>query len=511
MRGKTHEQYYKLYEETCRAFEAVAVGENSVVRHKHLGLGIVIEKQPDFYRSYHEYSESDGSTLKDLIGHYYHSGAGQAQKDEYYAFSNHMHWDVDERRPAALLDNLNGIFKLIDPCYKETARKEKLKYLTAALKTMNPQKLRIEGRQPDRELIDKFLIKFNYHKIFLKRFPEIKTIELPSSMREKYHCSPLRFYDPSDEDSIVTFHKKEILRPERGKQYVMHERYLNEPLVKEARGTGAMEIIYYFYEKILPEIFTRLGLKFKRVKITRNDYGHPLTSTAWLIIDGLDKLQQEPFASFAHGASLKADCEILPHLTAALKKFGLPPEKLTITNDWLAAAADNCLGSYNAARDEVTLSTPSLSLAAHEGLHRLIKKGLVPAREYQCLVQAGKRLARQMPAAWAQRQPHNSGPAAPPEEEYAAWFVETYYEKNTMARKCLVGAPVPIFEQIMGYVRECWEILAARLGNNAALARQFLRRIERGQIGPAAHPRRKFCARRPPPARRAFSPEQSGI
>ena len=481
MQGETYRRYQALYEGACREFDAVAVGENSIVPHRHFDYGLVIEKQPDYYRSYHQYAAPDGSKLMELVGHHFHSGAGRAQKDKFYEFRNPLQRDIKQSNACAVLETVNGIFKLLEPNYVEQSREEKLKYLDEQFSEQPTHQEPYPGIRPEDEILDKFLIKFNYHKIFLAQHPSLETMVLPPHMQEKYRSSALRFYDPNAKDSIVTFYRKHIEPPVPGKIYVLHERDLGRPLIKNQRYTDEMEVIFYYYEKILPETFARLGLKFKRVEITRNSYGVPMKSTAWLITDGLDKLQDEALASFAHGPRLKADCETLPRLEVALKKFGLPPEKLTVVNDWLTEPSKNCLGSYHPDRDEIRLSTASLSLAAHEGLHRLIKKGLVPAHEYRSLVSAGRRLAAAKPQAWQQRQSPGAHAAAP-REEYAAWFVESYYENHRTARKYLMGAKVPVFERLLGYIKEVWDVLATAVGSDPARARQFLRRVERNQI-----------------------------
>ena len=479
MENETYEEYCSRYEAMHHAFAAIEVGDNSIIPHQYRGYGVVIEKHEDYYRSYHDASEFGTGTLMAIIKRHWNSGVGLLRRFEYNKLCYALTWDVRNQKAHSLLKALNGIITMVDPDYVEHERAAKLKYLKAELKKIPAPESIDRARRPEYEIIDKFLIKFNYHKVFLAQHPEVKTIELPPAMQKKYHCGGVRFYDPQQEANIIKFNKKQIERPELGKSYVMHKRDLDKPLIKHKKVREKMETVYYFYEKILPELFGRLGLEFKKVPI-ECDYGEePLKSTAWLITAGLEKLQTEPLVSFAHGATLKADCEVLPRLTAVMKKFGLAPEKLSILNDWLAA---NCLGAYNAAGDEITLSTPSLSLAAHEGLHRLIKKGLVPPREYRAMIKAGQRLAAKNPASWQKRQPPRSRPPVPPAEEYAAWFVERYYEDSPTARKYLMGAKVPVFERVMGYVKEGWDIIAARLGNNPARARQFLRRVERQQI-----------------------------
>ena len=75
------------------------------------------------------------------------------------------------------------------------------------------------------------------------------------------------------------------------------------------------------------------------------------------------------------------------------------------------------------------------------------------------------------------------------------------------ARKCLMGAPVPVFAQLIEYVKEVVDILAAAVGHSPAQSRKFLRRGERNQLAeqafhPAAtltagHQKKSVFSRRP--------------
>ena len=131
----------------------------------------------------------------------------------------------------------------------------------------------------------------------------------------------------------------------------------------------------------------------------------------------------------------------------------------------------------------MTLSTPSLSLAAHEGVHSLVQKGLIPKKEYRSLVRAGRRLVQKSPGKFLLKNPdqtHKNKKEA--HEEYAAIFVENYYQNEKTARKYLMGEKVPIFEKFLGYIKEVKDIVTAITGNNEAIARSFLRRVERNML-----------------------------
>ena len=80
-------------------------------------------------------------------------------------------------------------------------------------------------------------------------------------------------------------------------------------------------------------------------------------------------------------------------------------------------------------------------------------------------------------------------------EEYAALFAETYFTNNRRARKNLMGEKITVTEKLFGYAAAAFDIVKGACGNNAALARSFLRRVERNKIN--AHEKKfspgSFC------------------
>ena len=156
----------------------------------------------------------------------------------------------------------------------------------------------------------------------------------------------------------------------------------------------------------------------------------------------------------------------------------------------LAPPAPPRTGGYNRSTDKIKLASRSLAVLAHESLHRLKAKGLIPPQEYSALVAAGKRLARNNPQEQDYLNQRNStgqllyppGPAR--EEEQAALFVETYYENNARARKNLMGLRLTMTEKVLDYVHEVVDTLGVRFRHQPSMARNFLRRIERNYLNP---------------------------
>ena len=203
--------------------------------------------------------------------------------------------------------------------------------------------------------------------------------------------------------------------------------------------------IHRWYEKTLQEEFKRHKLKYEKVPITTLVRGKPRQAHAWKITAGLSEFKKRPLAVFATGTELRMDCVTLPQLQAAAAKFGGPPQELNILNQLIMTQGVSRLGRYQPTRDSITLANRSLAILAHEGLHRLKAKGLLPPREYRALAAAGEQLVRACPPLPGinQRDKKNQ-PYYPPgparTEELAAVFVETYYSKQRLGAPLFAGA-----------------------------------------------------------------------
>ena len=66
--------------------------------------------------------------------------------------------------------------------------------------------------------------------------------------------------------------------------------------------------------------------------------------------------------------------------------------------------------------------------------------------------------------------------------EYAAIFVEKYFENKKIARKYLMNEKVTNLEKLLTYVNDLKTIIQAQLGNDYALASMFLRRVEKNKL-----------------------------
>ena len=297
----------------------------------------------------------------------------------------------------------------------------------------------------------------------------------------------IRYYIDKHSKDNVTVNKKDILVPQIGKSYPVP---INAYNFSAYRHLSPVYKTYQFYEQRLPKILKNLGLSYEKTKVkTKDQYGHPVTSEAWLINGGLEKFAEQPVYCFAHHDKLKLDSENIEHLQTAAAKFGIGKDQLNVINDWIITTTNQSYtGRYSAADDQITLANPSLALLAHEGLHRLQAQNLIPANEYQAIVTAGKSLAKtDKEISDRLTKTHPTGQYIYPKgpslnNEYAAIFVENYYENNQLARKKLMNQKITKLEKVLDYIKLTRDIVLKELGNHPAKARLFLRRVENNQF-----------------------------
>ena len=357
---------------------------------------------------------------------------------------------------------------------------EKLKFLEhiiAEKKLLRSCNNSFLGRQWNR-----FLEEFNYKNEFLNKH---STIMFKKTKEQSYYINKNKW------KIHRTIKKADITKPVKGKTYYFEKNIFEfDNIIDEFKYLRAdtRKTVFLWYEKRIPEILKELGLKCKKspIYLYAMNKKRPQKAYAWEITDGLDNFKSLPITMFSTKGYLKMDCETLPKLNHAAKKFGLSPLHLNIVNDYITKDGIKHTGSYDCNNDEITITGNSLAILAHEGWHRLCKKGMVSTKEYLAVVNAGKSLAlhnKDINDEILQKDSKGNYiyPKGPERNnEYAALFVETYYENNKLARKHLTGAKIKITEKILGYIKDVSDIIKSRCGDSSARARLFLRRIERG-------------------------------
>ena len=406
---------------------------------------------------------------------------------------NAIHQALKARQASQALKHINElVYKLSGTRPPRTDR-------TAKINMLKCSSLPADKRETCR-IINEFMANWNYDQIIMQQYPAIVRFDLSKVQDEGR--SKFYYYNRNETNRLHTYRRDQLKIPALGKTYwTLPEDKYNINFASHGAPNGVPHYkIHQWYEKDLPAELKRQKLKFTRVPIITKRRGRPRPAHAWKIISGVGKFKKRPLTMFSTGTELRLDCETLPRLQAAVDKFGGGGAALRVLNDLIIAHGTARLGSYTADDDQITLANQSLALLAHEGLHRLKAKGLIPNKEFQALVVAGGRLVQQVPTLAQhinQRDEHGRlryppGPART--EELAALFVESYYHDNSRARKSLMGQKIPFVERVLSYVAAVIELVAAHCGHTPALAKCFLRRVERGHYAslPQRTPRRNF-------------------
>ena len=499
---KNHKHYQKLYETASARFAALRVGDSSLENSSEVNL--VIEKKDDYYKRYQLYP--DGPNSGSLLAQVEYQIMYETKHNEKRIIKNIMR-AAQQKDPAQALRIINKAFRALGiPVSGVERRAEKTAYLQemfAQHKIKSPQSLCMP--------LDKFFLKFEYGKLFLKKYRCYKKIDTRHNPKVLHdYC----FIDKTHPLSIQTFYKKSILRPEVGKTFRVDKNKDYDFLCFHIRPDDEESYLTCnWYDQDLPKLLTKLGLEYKITPLHTRGFGTmkiPLTHCqGYEITGGIPEFESRPLISFSAADGLKTDYTTLPQLELAAAKFGLPREQLKLVNDWLISSSTHPFGWYNNRRSTLYLNNHSLSTLAHEGLHHMVNCGLIPQAEYQALVTAGAEVISQAPA-W-QRALNKSDrygrPLYPPgsirDEECAAIFIENYYTQNARARQGLLNENDSLIGKFIEYVHDIIITLRALLGSQPALAQAFLRRVEKGAL--LSEPARENFPIRRTPLRRRMS------
>ena len=459
-------KYQKAYNENLAKFDQLAVGDAGL--NPERDFEIIINKTPEKYEAYNAGNFPDNVELVPVIS------ALKGENHRYLVPSRYLQQMVTnyrQSRPALLLKSLDKICAAAQMRIpRPSATEAKVKYLRTLCAQQNNHKL-TDGSIDAVGPLSRFLQKFGYEKEFLQANKSfIKITSTPKSVFTGWDC----YFDLNLKENIVTLARKDILPPEIGKVYRVNTALGYEFLTPFTHHDGMQYThLLNWYDQLLPKHLARHKLGYKKVKIKNNK----ITAHAWEITSGLEDFQERPITLFATGNEMKMDEVTLPALGRVARKFNLTPAQLKIINEHIVGPDGiRRLGAYNRQTGTVTLANTSLAILAHEGFHNLVAQKLVPQREYRALVAAGKALSRSSSRSNDYLDKNSQ------DEEHAARFVEKYYTHQGLARKKLLGAKITVTEKILGYIKSATDIIQARLGNDIALARCFLRRVEAQQL-----------------------------
>ena len=492
---ENYAQYAAEHRQHLEDFAQIAVGDDLAIAGQPTRL--VYDKTPTILKIVN-YPMSDMTTMFDYLINSHRLPTRENKEQLLLALRKVEHTLRQKKFPETLT--------ALNEFWEEMAQKKLPRRAAAA-------KLRFLKKHPDatetREFFANFLEdyaqKFNYLEVFHAAFPTVPVIANPRRKGEVYYV------DESTQEDIEHFNIKILSPPEVGKVYL---KFIGAPNDFFSIYHSGGRSNYNWYHKRVPAALKKLGLACERVKLSaiavNRDFPAQQTTErtahAWRIVDGLEDFKRRPLALFASHAQMHTDTVTLRELAVAAKKFNLARNQVKVLDDYICAAGASRTGVYYPQTQTVELANCSLATLAHEGIHHLAVQGLIPPKDYKALVLAGQRLANTA-AGREYFAPTGAGAvyAAAPvrQQEAAALFVENYYLTAPRARKKLIGAKLTEIERILDYMERLWEIISARLGNNAARARIFLRRVAEGTYAPGhardmvlqrPAPRQKFTA-----------------
>ena len=298
--NQNYAKYRALYEKTLEKFDALQQGDFALNFNYSKGrFGIVIEKSPERYKSVFGCYADSYSSLLSAVHIYYeqtlehdllppHRWPRPELGKIVAAHESKMLNKYFRHQPLGVLNEINKIFTIIDPNYKENNRKEKLAYLRKHV-------CGSAHAGVAHGVIDHFLIKFGYHEIFLKQLPFMRMVKVSERVRD-IHSTGMAFYDTRyEKHNTETFDRASIIIPEIGKSYIINANFPGQELIP---ADFFEKSLYNFYDKELPKLFAQEGLKFKKTFIHTKIAGEIVRSTAWEIKTGIKKFKERPLVIF---------------------------------------------------------------------------------------------------------------------------------------------------------------------------------------------------------------------
>ena len=351
-----------------------------------------------------------------------------------------------------------------------SARAAKLKFIQRWIDLHRAKK----ANHPN-HLAHAFLVKFGYENVILTALPQLKKYDLPDA--GEVYIDTMGSYNYSLPRTLLK-------APVLGKTYRIFPGAAAEDFPELMIDIRPEYRLFRWYDERLPKLFKKAGLTYELQNITTEREERRMTVPVYVLeARSLERFAHTPRRVFATHPHRRPDTHTLAELTAAAQKFGLTSRQLVVANEWIMAEGVRRTGYYDSATDTIQITAKNLGLLAHEGLHRLVARDMIPAKEYQALVATGRALARRHPpfkkyiekVDAAGRSLYPAGPAR--DQEYAALCAEYYYTHKAALQKHLSNKKLTQFEQIIDYVRQVLEIIATKFGHQPAQAASFLRRV----------------------------------
>ena len=192
---------------------------------------------------------------------------------------------VIDKNAEAMLAALNKIFHYVGEAAWEENPREKVSYLREWLKDKNNLKVKEVVKWPTEDpplfsRLQDFLLKFEYDKKIMALVPAIKKLGSPGVLcHEKYHLDYYRLLPPPPEIDQLAWPN-------------------TVDAAAEFMQLPNRDGIYDWYENILPKIFKKLNITYRRAELkTAKPVKAPI-AYGWEITTSIEELKQRPLVLF---------------------------------------------------------------------------------------------------------------------------------------------------------------------------------------------------------------------
>ena len=282
-------RYQEIYDQKCACFDKARVGDHTIFTHVDKGPGIIVQRTPETHVCYFPECHGQENELFAAVEMFFHYSEAPeiANRIEELAPLERKFWHALPRRDyPTVIQAADAILSLVDPEHQANKFAQKLLWC----KKFNE----IPAGGNFNQLARKFLIHFKYHEVLARKFPELRLIELDQPAAAP--SERILGFCTEDNWSLMlqNFTRAQLIKPEAGKDYFVttgpsHQLLLNYQHV--------LKNIFDFYEKIVPEVLTKLNIPFKKVPLKTVRGGKIVKSYGWQIMLTPEKFHARPLLS----------------------------------------------------------------------------------------------------------------------------------------------------------------------------------------------------------------------
>ena len=146
------------------------------------------------------------------------------------------------------------------------------------------------------KMIEKYLVRWGYDKILLRKFPVLKRVDLQGARAKGFGAYIYHYV--RGQHGKLTYQQARCRPPEIGKSYLVNRKNKHNINFKEIIDSACHGHIHDWYETALPAELKRLGLGCKKIKIRTQKGTTHHQAHAWKIVSGVEEFAQRPLVLF---------------------------------------------------------------------------------------------------------------------------------------------------------------------------------------------------------------------